>query len=112
MDLNAVVTPNPTVLTFIVSVLLPMVVALVTRKFSDGSVKALTLLFLSIISGWATELAASGGSFELKSTVINIVVTFGLAVLAHFGLWKPVNITGDAGAIMKAVPGGIGSPTS
>jgi len=95
-------------LTLIAGVLLPTVVALVTKQLASGAVKAVTLVFLSVLAGWLTQLQQDGGHFEVWSTVSNIILAFGTAVIAHFGLLQPINLTGKNGAIQAAVPGGIG----
>jgi hypothetical protein len=106
--MNTLITINPTVLTLVVSVLLPAAVALVTKRLAAGWVKALTLLGLAVVSGWAAELADSGGTFVLGRALGQVVVTFVVAVAVHYGFWKPVGLTGSAGVIARAVPGGIG----
>jgi hypothetical protein len=99
-------------LTLLTGVVLPMVVALVTKKVASGAVKSLTLLFLSIVAGVITQVIQNGGSFEVWTTVGNILLTFATGVIAHFGLLQPLKVTGKTGAIQTAVPGGIGSTAS
>jgi hypothetical protein len=98
-------------LTFAVSVALPILVALVTKRLASGAVKSLVLLFLSVITGWLTSLYATDGAFELKAAAVGVAVSFITAVGAHFGLLgsNALNITGKNGAIQTAVPGGLGS---
>lgn len=110
VDLFAEVQVSPTVLTGLTGVVLPMVVAFVAKRSAPPSVKAAILLFLATVSGVATEVAAEGGEFALLPTVVNIGVTFAIAVLTHFGLLKPLRVTGSDGVIMTKVPGGIGRP--
>lgn len=93
------VTLDPYWLTFIISVFLPMVVALVTKQFASGMVKSLVLLFLSAVTGTLTSIAADNGTFELKAAVVATIVSFITAVGFHFGLLKGINVTGSAGAI-------------
>ena len=108
---DSLVTIDEYWLTFAVSVLLPMIVAAVTRRFSAGAVKSLVLLLLAIVAGWLTSLQATGGEFELKAAVTAMFVSFITAVGFHYGLLKPTGVTGDNGAIMQAAPGGIGAAT-
>lgn len=99
-------------LTFLVATILPAVVAFVTKRYANTA-GALTLLFLSVISGWLTSLNATPDhSFDLKTAVVAIVTTFITAVVTHFGLLKPVGVTGANGIIQQAIPSGIGSNDS
>lgn len=107
---NLVVTIDEYWLTFAVSVALPIVVALVTKRLASGAVKSVTLLLLSVITGWLTSLYATGGVFELKAAAVGVAVSFITAVGAHFGLLGPSGITGKNGAIAVSAPGGIGAP--
>ena len=108
---EVVVTIDEYWLTFAVSVGLPILVALVTKRLASGAVKSLVLLFLSVITGWLTSLYATGGTFELRAAVVGVAMSFITAVGAHFGLLgtNALNITGKNGAIQTHVPGGIGS---
>ena len=108
MNWNAEVTVDPTVLQLVVGALLPMLVALVAKQNAHAAVKAILLLFLSVLGGWLTELQAQGGSFVLGPTVVSILVVFATAVLSHFGLLKPINLSGSQSVIAKNIPGGIG----
>jgi hypothetical protein len=103
-----VVTIDEFWLTFLIGTILPAVVAFVTQRFASGSVKALTLLALSLVTGWATSLGATGGEFELKAALVGFMVAFVSGTASHFGLLKPIGATGADGAIAKAVPAGIG----
>lgn len=95
--------------TLLLGAVLPAVVALVTKQLASGSVKALTLLALSIIAGALTQVQQNGGHFELWATVGNILLTFTTGVIAHFGLLEPTRITGKQGVIQQSIPGGIGT---
>ena len=95
-------------LTLIVGVLLPGVTALVTHRLAHAGVKALVLLFLSVLGGWLTQLQQEGGHFEVWSTIANILLAFATAVIAHYGILKPINLTGSTGIIQRGIPAGVG----
>lgn len=79
----------------IVSVLLPVLVGIVTKRFASGGLKATMLLFLAGLSGFLNEFIATsdaGEVFNWNQALLNWVVSFGVAVLIHFGLWKPTGI--------------------
>ena len=91
-----------------IAVVLPAVVAVITKRMADGGWKAITLLFLSALTAVLTEIYAVGGSFDLLSAVGRLVVVFAIATASHYGLLQPLKITGKDGAIQAVVPGGIG----
>lgn len=95
-------------LTFVVAAALPALVALVTNKLSSSRYKGILLALLSALAGWATSLQATGGQFEVKAAVASIFVTFVTAVAMHYGLLKPVGITGSTGVVQEKVPTGLG----
>jgi hypothetical protein len=95
-------------LTLLLSLVLPMLVALVTKQVASPKLKSVLLLALSAITGTLTSIAAAGGEFEWKAAVIGTVLSFIVAVGTHFGFLKPVGITGSEGLIQTAVPGGLG----
>jgi hypothetical protein len=105
---HTVITLNLSYWNLIVTMALPALVALVTKRFAPGHVKALALVGLSILGGLLNQIIAQGGSFQVGQTLWYIAITFGGAVLVHFGLLGPAAITGAFGAIAKNMPGGLG----
>jgi hypothetical protein len=98
-------------LNIVMALILPMLVALVTNNMASSSVKAITLALLAAISGLVVELINAGGvldGFDWDTAGSNMLWTFLLAVGLHFGLLKPVGITGRDGAIGSSVPAGVG----
>ena len=88
---------------FAVSVILPMVVALVTKSDAPSSVKAYVLLGLSALNGFGVELYNSLGfeGFDWKVAAVSALVSFVISVGTHSGLLKPSNITGSHGALAQ-----------
>ncbi len=107
-----IVTIDEYWLNLAISFFLPVVVALVTKRFASGTVKALTLAFLAVINGWLTSLVATGGTFELESAFTSVLLSFAMATAVHFGLWAPAAVTGRDGSIQMKVQGGIGRDTA
>jgi hypothetical protein len=91
-----------------VNVLLPIIVAIVTRANAAGGVKAVTLLVLSALSGfliaWLDALN-HGLVFDFSQAGFTAVTGFIVAVAAHFSVWKPAGVTGSDGAAAQV---GIG----
>lgn len=105
--MDAVVTIDDYWLTFLVGTALPALTALVTRRCSASSVKALVLLALSALTGALTTIGEDG-RVHVGTFVVGFAVAYITAVSSHFGLLKPTGVTGDEGAVMRAVPAGIG----
>lgn len=77
----------------VVSVVLPVLVGLVTTRVTNASVKAVLLLALTAANGFLVELAGPhDAGYSVGSALILTLVSFGTAVLSHFGLWKPTGI--------------------
>jgi hypothetical protein len=90
------------------SVILPNVVALVTKKLSAAWYKGVVLLFLTSVSGVVVQiLTAPHGGFDWKGWILSWTETFIVAVGVHFGILKGVT-TGSAGIIQTRIPQGIG----
>lgn len=78
-----------------ISVALPVLVGLVTTRVVHAGVKAVLLLALTSANGFLVELAAPHPSgFDLGTAAVLTGISFGTAVLSHFGLWKPTGVSG------------------
>lgn len=98
-------------LNIVIALVLPMLVALFTSLQASGAIKAVVLAVLAAITGLAQELINAGGvltGFDWDTAASNMLWTFLLAVGLHFGLLKPLGVTGRDGGIASAVPVGIG----
>ncbi|MGW4050788.1 hypothetical protein ACWENA_08140 [Streptomyces sp. NPDC004779] len=80
----------------LVSVVLPVLVGLVTTRVTHAGTKAVLLLALSTLNGFLVELANPGPGWDAGTALVLAFVSFATAVLSHFGLWKPVGVSGKA----------------
>lgn len=78
------------------SVVLPVLVGLATTRVTHAGIKAVLLLALSTATGFLTELAHPGPSWDAGTAAALAAVAFSVAVLSHFGLWKPTGVAGAA----------------
>jgi hypothetical protein len=82
---------------FILPVLLPLLVGLVTKYSTSSRAKAILLLALSIITALLTNILAAQQSgqaeFDLGLALLTAFVTFVFGVGVHLGLLKPVGAT-------------------
>jgi hypothetical protein len=79
-----------------ISVALPVLVGLVTTRVTHAGAKAVLLLALTALNGFLVELSNAGDGYDVGSAVVLALVSFGTAVLSHFGLWKPTGVSGKA----------------
>lgn len=99
-------------LTLLVSVILPILVALTTNRLASPGLKAVVLALLAALVGFLSELLdalTDHTAFDVGAAVLSWVTVFIVAVASHYGLLKPVGLTGSSGAVAQAVPGGVGS---
>jgi hypothetical protein len=75
-----------------VTFFLPVVVGLVTTRVTHAGWKAVLLLALSAVQSFIVEAAASAPGWNVGDALVLTVVSFAMAVAAHFGLWKPTGV--------------------
>jgi len=95
-------------LALVVGVLLPVLVGIVTTKVTSGGVKAVLLALLTAVTGVLTDVLATPDGFDLKTSVVNWLGAFIMAVATHFGFLKPAGISD----FVQAKIGRTASPTS
>lgn len=87
------------VLQFVIAVLLPLLVGLVTTKVTSSNVKAVLLIVLSFIAGLLGEIlvaAQAGVPYDLAAGLIAGFTTLIIAIAVHFGVWRPIGATNAA----------------
>lgn len=89
----------------VISVVLPVLVGLVTTRVTHAGTKAVLLLALSTLNGFLVELSAGGEGYNVGTAAVLALVSFGTAVLTHFGLWKPTGVSSKAqDSLVKSAP--------
>lgn len=83
-------------ITLLSGVLLPIVVALVTRLNTSSQARAILLLALSGISAVLNEWLSTSGGFDWQKAVWGAVTTFIIGVATLYGLWKPTGVSDAA----------------
>jgi hypothetical protein len=92
-------------LPILVGVVLPALVALVTKQVSSSRFKSLALVALSAVSSVVVPLVGAT-TVDFQAVANNFLVIFGSGVLAYYGVLKPTGVTE---AVQTAVPGGLGT---
>lgn len=91
----------------VVGVLLPIVVAVVTDRVARPGVKAVVLLALAAVTSFLTEwLVAlnSAATFDWSQAGFGVLLTFVVAVAMHLGLWRNVGASGAASPVAGIGP--------
>ena len=88
MNVNFFDLNTPTIVALMVSVVLPLLSALIARPRWPGELVGVLTLLLAGATGFFSEWAAAGDGFRWQTAMSTAVLTFGLAVAARYGLWK------------------------
>jgi hypothetical protein len=79
-------------LSLIITILLPLVVAVITTRVTSGAAKFMWLLLVVSIKTTIEALIANGSDyihFAWIPFLMNLAINIGIAIAAHFGVWKP-----------------------
>jgi peptidoglycan/LPS O-acetylase OafA/YrhL len=80
----------------IVSVFLPILVALVTKRTERPRVRAILLLVLNAISAALNSWLIAPAGFDWSQAIFNTIVQFVIGVAMLYGLWKPTGVSDAA----------------
>jgi hypothetical protein len=105
---NGTVFLNVTLLQTICYLVIPFVVDFVTRRFTNERVKAGIAAILAILTAVIQETINAGEGISLTGLAAKFLVALMTIYAAHKYVWKPIGLTGNTGAIQKAVPTGVG----
>lgn len=105
----AVIVLSVVVLELYVAPLLPLVVALVTKANAPPALKTGVLVFLALVVALVAPAVQSGSSITIDGPFVGrFAVALVVAIASHFGILKPLGVTGSEGAVAQKVPGGLG----
>lgn len=86
-------------LSLAITVLLPLLVGLLTKRSTSPGTRAVLLLAFaavkSFLEAWL-QAANTAVDFAFVPVAISVVVNFAIAVIAHFGFWSPTGVSGAA----------------
>ncbi len=102
------ITFNLPLLAFLSATVIPILVGLLAKARASGGVKAILSLVLSAVAG-LLAVAIDGGGLLTQETATAWFYAFVAAQAGHFGLLKPMKITGAGGAVPQSTANiGIG----
>jgi hypothetical protein len=98
-------TSDTQLISMLSGVVIPILVAVVTKMSAGSHVKAIANAFLCAVSGALATVIP--GAWDWASFGIAALSTWAVSVASHYGLWKP---TGASGTVQTATAGvGIGT---
>ena len=91
-----------TLLQFVLAIVLPLLVAIVTTRVTSGRKRGILLAAITLVTGLLTQIVGalvSGTPLDLFSVVLTLLISFVISVGFHFGLWgasgPPNPVTGE-----------------
>ena len=83
----------------ILTVLMPILVGLITKKTTSSAIKAWllagTTLATSVLTG-LYDATINSGVFDLGTALLVAIPAFAISVATHYGLWKPTGVSDAA----------------
>lgn len=87
------------VIQFILAIVLPLLVAIVTKRSTSGRVKGVLLAALTLVGTLLTQVLGAlttGVPLDLFAAILTALVSFGISVGFYFGLWSTKDSSGDS----------------
>lgn len=100
---------DATTVTRLLGVLVPLLVAVITKRYASPGLKATLNVLSAAIVGSLGYMVAADGGYDLDGFVNSFLNTFIVGIATYYGVYKPTGVTGT---VAKATEGfGLGSPT-
>ena len=80
----------------LVTALMPLAVGLLTKVQTPAYWKISLLLAMALANGVLTTWLDDFGAFDWKRAVSGAVMAWTVALLSHFGIWRPTGATAAA----------------
>ena len=88
-----------TVVQFLIAVVLPLLVGLVTTRATSAALKSILLAALTLVTALLTEWGralADGTTYNVGAALFVALPAFAISVGMHFGIYKPTGLSGAA----------------
>jgi len=79
-------------LSMLLTLVLPLAVAVITTRVTSSNVKGILLLIIVSIKTLVEALISNGNdyiNFAWVPFLMNLLINFAFAAIMHFGLWRP-----------------------
>jgi hypothetical protein len=99
-----------TVVQFLIAVVLPLLVGLVTTRATSAALKSILLAALTLVTALLTEWGralADGTTYNVGAALFVALPAFAISVGLHLGIYKPTGLSGAAQDV-----GASSAPTS
>lgn len=109
---GSVLTVDSTTWSLLQGLAVPLLVGLVTRASATSRVKVLVQLLINALGAlFAAFYVLDGVAVLSSSTFVNWMISTVTTIALHYGLWKPIGVTGSSPSVGVLLPDvGIGSP--
>ncbi len=97
--------PLQYILQAMISVILPIIVGLVTKRSTHPGIKAGLLALLAAVTSGLTELLGAlraDQGWDAGMWLLTTIVSLATAIALHYGLWKPTGTAARAQATLNA----------
>src|SRR5882672_3300597 len=89
---------SPSIAGIIISAVIPILVGLITKATLSSGAKAVLMLILNAANALiVTAMTTDGSAVVTKQAFVNFVLGVVISVAAYYGVYKPNNVTSDAG---------------
>lgn len=96
----------PSVVGIIISAVIPILVGLITKATLSSGAKAVFMLILNAVNALVTTAVTTDGSAIItRQAFANFVIGVVISVAAYYGVYKPNNVTSDAGGKLAPTVG-------
>lgn len=89
-------------LQLVIVVVLPLIVAIVTKQQTSRAWKAILLLVLNIIASVLAQVydaLTAHTAFDLVAALVGALGTFIVGVAVHYGFWEPTTVSARLQAV-------------
>jgi hypothetical protein len=84
------------VLQIVIAFVLPVLVGVVTKTTTNSTLKVVLLGALALVTAFLTQwldASIAGETFDAAQALLSGLLTWGVAIAAHLGIWKPTGVT-------------------
>ncbi len=93
MTFDWVLAHDPETVVSLIGLLVPVVVAIVSKRVASAGLKGVLNLLLSAVAGSVAYLVTEMGTYDLAGFLGATLNTFIVSIVSYYGLYKPTGIT-------------------
>ena len=100
------------ILSLILTIVLPLLVAIITTRVTSAGTKGILLLVIVVIKTTVEAVISNNNdyiNFAWTPFLMNMIINFTIAAIMHFGIWKPIGaskaLQDNVGPTAKVIDG-------